>query len=197
MKTVFSPSRTLFPPALLAVLLVAAAPQQQARAQAQVELGPRVGYEIEQLNELSVGADLRASTAALPFQVNGTFDYYFASEEFDASDFDDSDERENAFIGAERVFRFTANALYEAGLDNQYFTPYFGPGLSVTRISYVDESVDVFGDDSTTDLGLNAVGGAEFGLGGLRPFVQAEFVLLGDAEPVQLTAGLLFNVGGS
>jgi len=193
MKTFFSSSRTLFSAALLAVLLAAAAPQQQARAQAQIELGPRVGYEIEQLNELSVGADLRASAAALPFQVNGTFDYYFVSEEFDASDFDDGDERENAFIGAERGFRFTANALYEAGLDNQYFTPYFGPGLSVTRISYVDE----FGDDSTTDLGLNAVGGAEFGLGGLRPFVQAEFVLLGDAEPVQLTAGLLFNVGGS
>ena len=196
MKTFFSSSRTLFPPALLAVLLAAAAPQQQARAQAQIELGPRVGYEIDQFDALTLGGDVRVSTAALPVQINGTVDYFFLDDV--SQDFGNGD----SFEASQRLLKFAVNGLFEFGIDNQYFTPYAGPGLSVTRYSLSSDAdidgqnVD-FDDDSETDVGLNAVGGAEFGLGGLRPFVQAEFVLLGDAEPVQLTAGLLFNVGGS
>lgn len=181
---------------LFALLLLAAPSPTQA--QTTFELGPRVGYEVDQLEEVSLGADLRVSTVQLPFQLNGTFDYYFASDDFDIDDFDEGDEREEAFTGAENVFRFTANGLYQFGFDNQVFTPYAGPGLSVTRISYSDESVDFFEDDAnTTELGLNVVGGAEFRLGNLRPFVQAEFVVSGNAEPAQVTGGLLFNVGGN
>jgi opacity protein-like surface antigen len=170
---------------VLFVLPLLAAPQ--ARGQAQIEFGPRVGYEIDQFDALTLGGDVRVSTAALPVKINGTVDYFFLDDD--------------SFEASQRLLKFAVNGLFEFGIDNQYFTPYAGPGLSVTRYS-LNSDADIdgpnvdFDDGSETDVGINAVGGAEFGLGGLRPFVQAEFVLLGDAEPVQLTAGLLFTVGG-
>ncbi|PSQ82508.1 MAG: hypothetical protein BRD44_07995 [Bacteroidetes bacterium QS_7_67_15] len=185
---------SLAPPALLALLLLAAAPQ--ARGQAQIELGPRVGYEIDQLNAFALGGDVRVSTAALPVQLNGSVDYFF----LDDASF--SDNAGNSVEASQNLLKFAVNGLFQFGIDNQYFTPYAGPGLSITRYS-VDSDADIdgqgmdLGSGSETDVGLNAVGGAEFGVGGLRPFVQAEFVLLGDYEPVQFTAGLLFDVGGS
>ena len=180
--------------ALLALLLLTAAPQ--ARGQAQIELGPRVGYEIDQLNAFALGGDVRVSTAALPVQLNGSVDYFF----LDDASF--SDGAGNSLEASQNLLKFAVNGLFQFGIDNQYFTPYAGPGLSITRYS-VDSDADIDGQGvdlrsgSETDVGLNAVGGAEFGVGGLRPFVQAEFVLLGDYEPVQFTAGLLFDVGGS
>lgn len=186
--------KSLASAAFVALLLVFAAPQ--ARAQAQIEIGPRVGYEIDDLQALSVGADLRVSTFALPFQLNAAFDYYFP-EDFDDENFDPAEDRDSEFVGADNIMRFTANALYQAGINNQYFTPYFGPGLSVVRISRNEDFINLTDeDDSVTELGLNAVGGIEFGIGGLRPFVQAEVGLLGDAQPTQITGGLLFTIGG-
>jgi hypothetical protein len=174
--------------ALLALLLLAAAPQ--ARGQAQIELGPRVGYEIDQLNAFALGGDVRVSTAALPVQLNGSVDYFF----LDDASF--SDNAGNSVEASQNLLKFAVNGLFQFGIDNQYFTPYAGPGLSITRhpVDSDGQGVDL-GSGSETDVGLNAVGGAEFGVGGLRPFVQAEFVLLGDYEPVQFTAGLLFDVG--
>lgn len=165
--------------ALFALFVLAAAPQ--AKAQAQIELGPRVGYDIDQLEELSLGADLRISSFALPVQINGTFDYYLLGDEYGGLD----------------VFRFTANGLYQFGIDNQYFTPYAGPGLSLTRLSIDDDGS--FGNINTseTELGLNLVGGAQFSIGTLKPFAQAEFVVGGDYEPVQITGGLLFTISGN
>jgi hypothetical protein len=176
--------------ALLALLLLTAAPQ--ARGQAQIELGPRVGYEIDQLNAFALGGDVRVSTAALPVQLNGSVDYFF----LDDASF--SDNAGNSVEASQNLLKFAVNGLFQFGIDNQYFTPYAGPGLSITRYSVDSDGQGVdLRSGSETDVGLNAVGGAEFGVGGLRPFVQAEFVLLGDYEPVQFTAGLLFNVGGS
>ena len=161
----------LFPIASLALLfLVAAVPQ--AQAQAQIEIGPRVGYEIDDIEALTLGGDVRVSSFVLPVQINGSVDYFFLDE---------------GTYGDASLLKFAVNGLYQFGFANQLFTPYAGPGLSITRFS---------NGNSETDLGLNAVGGAEFGFGALRPFAQAELVLLGDTEPVQITAGLLFTIGG-
>lgn len=164
--------------ALLLFLAMSAAPNA-AQAQAQIEIGPRVGYEVDELEALSIGGDIRASTVALPFQINGTFDYYFLDED----DFGGVDVN---------MFQLTLNGLFELGINNQVFTPYFGPGISLTRVS---ADAGPF-EDSDSELGLNLVGGAEFGLGNLRPFVQAQFTVGGDIEPVSVVGGLLFSIGG-
>ena len=150
---------------------------QTAQAQTQLEIGPRLGYELDELEALSVGADVRASTVALPFQINGTFDFYFPDE-------DD-------FGGDISLFQLTLNGLFEFNVNNQVFTPYFGPGLSLTRIS---AEAGPF-ENSESELGLNLVGGAEFGFGNLRPFAQAQFTVGGDIEPLLIVGGLLFRLG--
>lgn len=172
---------TSFFTALLLLLALSAAPND-ARAQAVIEVGPRVGYEIDDFEALTIGADVRVSTVTLPFQVNGTFDYYFADE----------------LAGTDlNVFQITGNALYEFGINNQLFTPYAGPGLSITRVSF-DSALPDDSDFSAsdTDLGLNLVGGAEFGVRNLKAFAQASFVVGGSFEPVNITGGVLFGIGG-
>lgn len=172
--------------ALVALLFLALAPQ--AKAQAEIELGPRVGLEANDIESLVLGGDLRVSTVALPFQISGAFDYYFPDD--------------NDFAGEDpNVFRFTVNGLYELGVTNQVFTPYIGAGVSILRISR-DVPDDSNIDDSDSDVGLNIIGGAKFevanyGFGAVRPFVQAEFVPLGgDIQPFQITGGILFRLGG-
>lgn len=175
--------------ALFALALLAATPS--AQAQTTFELGPRVGYEVDQINGFSLGADLRVSTTQLPFQINGTFDYYFTD-----------DDQVVGGAGNPTVLKFAANGLYEFSFEqNEVFTPYFGPGLSVISVS--GDNGDDGDDAGETDVGLNVVGGAEFeaadfGFGTVRPFAQAEFVPLGgDVQPFQITGGLLFRLGGN
>lgn len=154
--------------AFAVLLLLAATPD--AHAQAAVDLGVRGSYEVDAIESPALGVDARISTIGLPVVINPAFDYYFVDEdEVDAASF----------------FQFTTNALYEFGYENQVFTPYAGPGLSISRAS---------NGSSDTDLGLNLVAGARFGLGSLTPFIQAQFALGGDYEPAAISAGLLFRV---
>jgi opacity protein-like surface antigen len=146
---------------------------QTADAQIGIRIGPRVGYDIDQLNELFVGADVRLDVATLPVIINPAFDYYFV-DGFD-------------------LYQLSINALYTFGINNTAFTPYVGGGLGITRTS-VDTGVD-FIDGSNTDIGLNIVGGAEFGFGNLRPFVQAQLTL-GDVDLTTIAGGVLFSLGG-
>ncbi|PSQ93551.1 MAG: hypothetical protein BRD52_00940 [Bacteroidetes bacterium SW_4_67_19] len=95
-------------------MLLAAAPQ--ARGQAQIELGPRVGYEIDQLNAFALGGDVRVSTAALPVQLNGSVDYFF----LDDASF--SDGAGNSLEASQNLLKFAVNGLFQFGIDNQYFT---------------------------------------------------------------------------
>lgn len=149
---------------------------QQARAQTKIELGPRIGFDLAgDVEEFFVGADSRFTFPSFPVILNGTFDYYFV-DNFD-------------------FWQFSANALYEFGVDNQAFTPYAGAGLSVTRIS-VDIQGELFGfDASSTDVGFNIIGGASFGAGNLKPFAQAQ-ITIGDVDLFALAGGLLFTIGG-
>jgi hypothetical protein len=47
------------------------------------------------------------------------------------------------------------------------------------------------GNFSSSDTGINLVGGADFEVGTLQPFVQAQFTL-GDLDRFGITGGLLF-----
>ncbi len=150
----------------------------RAQAQAQIQVGPRIGYELSDFEALFVGADVRISTPALPVQINPTLDYYFLED--------------TEIFGTEisqSLLQLTVNALYQFGINNEVFTPYAGGGLSYLRIS-----AEANGESSSdSDVGLNLVGGAEFGVGQLKAFAQAEFVVGGDANPLKITGGVLFG----
>lgn len=150
-----------------------------AHAQTSFVIGPKVGYEIDIFEALAVGADLRIGTPSLPVMINPSFDYYFLDD--------------NGF-GDRSAYQITVNALYNFGFNNQVFTPYAGAGVAITRSSVETERGDVEVSDAT-DVGANLVGGAVFGFGGLRPFVQAQLTVGGDVQPVTLAGGLLFAFG--
>lgn len=157
---------------LLALFLTAA---PAAQAQTTFEIGPRVGYEIDDLEELFIGADVRIMVAGLPVVINPTFDYYLVD------------------VGS--LLQLSGNALYTFGINNQVFTPYAGAGVGITRFSFDDEDIPDNIDTSTTEFGLNVIGGATFSLGNLKPFAQAQLTF-GDAELVTLGGGVLFSLGG-
>lgn len=169
--------------ALLALFLLAV--PQQADAQTSIEVGPRLGIDLGDLEEFFIGADGRITSDALPVIINPAFDYYFVSSGVDGVDVS--------------AFTIDINALYEFGIDNQTFTPYAGGGLGIVRFSSSTEAVDTpfggFGgvSASTTDVGLNLVGGAKFEAGNLQPFAQAKINVGGDFTLFNLMGGLLFS----
>lgn len=166
--------------ALLFALILLFAPQQ-ADAQTTFEVGPRIGIDVGDVEEFFIGAEGRVTSDALPVIISPAFDYYF-------------DGVENFSIVA-----FDLNALYEFGVDNEAFTPYAGGGIGIIRVSSSSEGVDVpgfgtigGGSTSSSEVGLNIVGGATFEAGNLQPFAQAK-ITVGDVTLFNLMGGLLFS----
>ncbi len=113
-------------------------------AQAQIEIGPRLGFDLSgDVEEFFIGFDGRLNLVALPLVLNGAFDLYLAEENRDFS-------------------QLSSNALYEFGMANVAFSPYVGGGIGIANTS------------NNTDIGLNLIGGATFGFGNLKPFAQAQ-----------------------
>ena len=139
----------------------------RVEAQTSLTLGPRLGYDIDKLNTHFIGAELRVTPAALPIVINPSVDYFFLDGDF-------------------KLIQGNANALYTFGIDNQLFTPYAGVGVALTRTSVVDYSQN--------DFGFNVIGGAVFGFGNLRPFVQTQ-ITFGDTEQVTVAGGVLIRLG--
>lgn len=141
-------------------------------ADAQVfELGPRIGYEVDAWDALSIGADARLAMGALPVRINPYVDYYFT---------DDVGDRTTSLM------QLGINALYEFGIANQAFTPYAGAGLAVTRWNN--------GFTTDTNPGLNLIFGSKFGFGSVRPFVQGD-ITIGDRDFFNVRGGVLFPIG--
>jgi len=154
-----------------------------ARAQVSVDLGPRIGLPLGDLSDadasLFIGADARITTPSLPVVLNPSFDFYFI------------DAPEGADVSA---FAVDLNALYEFGVENVAFTPYAGGGLAITRFdSEVDTAFGSFGS-STTEVGLNLIGGARFLLDPVQPFAQLNINIGGDIQRLGITGGVLFNL---
>ncbi len=113
-------------------------------AQAQIEIGPRLGFDLSgDVEEFFIGIDGRLNLVALPVVLNAAFDLYLAEENRDFS-------------------QLSFNALYEFGMANVAFSPYVGGGIGFSSTS------------NDTDVGLNLIGGATFGFGNLKPFAQAQ-----------------------
>jgi len=158
-------------------------------AQAQFDLGAHVGYNLgdEPFDALFIGVDGRFALGALQFPVvlAPSIQYFFLD---DFEGFGQS--------VSQSLIEIDLNALYEIGIENQAFTPYVGAGLGIGRYS-VDVETGIIGsvDLSSTDIGLNILGGAVFGFGPLRPYAQARF-MLGGAELITLQGGILYRLGG-
>lgn len=153
------------------VLFLAFSVPTEARGQTNVMVGPRIGLDAGDIEEPFIGADVRIGLPASPITINPTFDYYFTDDPL-------------------TYWALSANALYRFGVDNQVFTPYSGAGLGIYR-----SSVD--GSGGSSDLGVNVLFGAEFSLGSLRPFLEAQYSpVFSDGNTTSLfnvKGGLLFG----
>ena len=165
-----------------ALLLLGLLAAPEALAQAQFKIGPRVTYDIDRFDAFAVGGDVRLSSVALPVDLKGSFDYFFNVDSGSSS------------IPDVKVWQADVNAIYSFFFDNQLFTPYAGAGVGITRVNNEVDGDVIDIDESTTKAGLNVLGGAVFGFGGLRPFVEAR-VTFGDFDSAALTGGLLFSLG--
>ena len=174
--------KLLLLPILTALFLLM--PAQEAQAQTEIQIGPRIGIDVGDIEELFIGAEARVKSESIPVLIAPAFDYYFASSGV-----------EDVSV---TVFAIDINALYEFGVDNQAFTPYAGGGIGIIR-----QSVDFDGPDfgfgsfggSTTDFGLNLVGGARFMLdSSIEPFAQAKINVGGDFTLFNIMGGVLFNI---
>ncbi len=162
---------------LVAFLALASTAYAQIPSPVTFELGPRIGYDVGgDIEETFLGVDARLSVLALPIDFQATFDYYFM-------------ERNATF------WQLGLNALLGFG-PGLLFTPYIGAGLGIARAS-VDVDMGDFGafSVSDTDTGINLIGGARFGVGPIRPFVQVQVTVLGDVDLVTIAGGLLFKFG--
>ncbi|MFP4623087.1 MAG: hypothetical protein ACOCVZ_10255 [Gemmatimonadota bacterium] len=149
-------------------------------AQAQVQFGVQANYA----DDFDFGIGARAQFALGPTldpegplsELTGvvSFDYYFP----DCGGLDCS------------YIEFNGNALYPIDI-GEGFAPYVGGGIHVGRVS-VDFESEFADDTSDTEVGLNALGGATFGLGVLSAFAEAKLQLAG-AEQFALTFGVLFG----
>ena len=148
----------------------------EAKAQVQIELGPRLGFDlVGSIEEFFIGVDGRVDLAALPVALNGTVDIYLVGDNFD-------------------FWQLSFNALYEFGIANVAFDPYVGGGIGISGWSRDDDFFGNFPSNGDSDVGLNLIGGATFGFGSLKPFAQAQ-ITFGDVDLLTIGGGLLFSIG--
>lgn len=144
----------------------------QGQAQTTFQLGPRIGIDFGDVEEVFIGADARITTESLPVVINPTFDFYFTPENV-------------TFWG------LSANGLYAFGVNNEAFTPYAGAGFGLYRRSV--------GSFSATDIGLNFLFGAQFITEStFVPFVEAQYSpVFSEGATTTLfgiKGGILFNL---
>lgn len=141
---------------LAAALMLAFVLPANAQVQSSA-IGPRLGIDLGDVEEVFVGADFRFSSTDFRLIFNPTFDYYFTDDPV-------------------TFWSVSANALYPFGVDdmNQSFTPYAGAGVGIFRTSVDGQAGGMFGA-SSTDLGVNLKFGAIIPGGAIAPFVEAQY----------------------
>lgn len=83
-----------------------------------------------------------------------------------------------------------AEAAYRFRETWDVWTPYAGGGIGVNFASFGDDGL---GDDTSTDLGLNVLGGIEKGLSnGDRFFIEAKAGLVDESPDLKFTVGWTF-----
>lgn len=161
-----------------ALLFAAALPlsshAQMNGGESAFKIGPRLTLDIGDISDVyngtaALGVDARYHPTEVPVGGNGALDFYFAADNV-------------------TVFTLDLNVVFPVETEAS-LSPYVGAGLGYTNVS-IDTNTQ-FGSFGGSDTGLNLVGGAEFEVGQLQPFVQGQ-VTLGDLTRVGITGGLLF-----
>ena len=149
-----------------------------------------LGAELAYANDLDLGVGLRVDLPVEAiherFSVTGSFLYFFPGES--------SDEIPGVEADVE-YWEFNANGRFRIANDEVSLTPYVGAGLNVGRLT---GSVDISGvggaSNSSTEAGLNLLGGLEFGRGPTRPFVEGRFEV-GGGEQFVVSGGISIPIG--
>jgi opacity protein-like surface antigen len=151
----------------LLALLVVFGITTRATAQTQVTVGPRVGFDVANVEELLVGVDARLAYRDLAVEVQPALDVYLPAN--------------GSFV------TLSVNALYRVPVNNARVQPYAGGGLG---FSFFD---DATGRDQS-DVGLNLVGGLRLPAAtAFTPFAQAQ-ITLGSVDLIAFSGGVLFDL---
>ena len=141
-------------------------------------IGPRATVSLGNISDLGgdvgIGANGRVDIPDVPVNGDAAFTYFFADD-------------------PTSVWTLDLNALYPFPLEEQTFLPYAGGGLALTNTS-----VEIAGRSaSNTDVALNLVGGVEFDVGVISPFLEVNVGVGGDVDRFGLSGGLLFSLGSN
>jgi opacity protein-like surface antigen len=149
-----------------------------ADLQGQIRFGAQASYGDD--FDLGIGVRLTSSLQSVfprtPLAFHGSFDYFFPDDEGTGADIS--------------YWEINPNLVYMIPVRaSSSIAPYAGGGLNIAHLS-----VDVpgFGSGDQTELGLNLLGGVQFGGSSrLRPFAEVRVELSG-GEQFVLTGGVLF-----
>ena len=123
--------------------------------------------------DLGIGPRLLVPVAAgdLQLHIAGSLDYFFP---------------DTGPVDIDLTYvELHGNVLLDIPLADAAVAPYAGAGLNYARSSA--SSV------STSEVGLNILGGMRFGSGGLSPFVEGRYSTAFDGQAV-VSAGVLFKI---
>ncbi len=140
---------------------------------AQARFGGQLSFGSDQ--DLGVGASLHVGLRSPErLAIIGTFDWFFPDEP-------PSEDRSYWELNGNLAYFFKVEA-------SSSLAPYAGGGLNIAHKS---KEFDDGRSASDTDLGLNLLGGTQFGRGKVNPFVELRVELAG-GEQFVLTGGVLF-----
>lgn len=160
------------------------------RAEAQAVVMPHVGYDFDMESFfLGVGTEFNIGVEDLPFglAIRPSAEYYLGESESETF-------MGTTYSASSSALQFNGDLIAEFVPATEGIGFYGGAGLAVTMFRY---SVDMPGmgsdSDTNTELGLNLLGGAQFGVGGLAPFVQARLTTPGTTR-LQVMGGLRISL---
>lgn len=161
---------------LTALFLVVALPSE-TKAQTSLQLGPRVGMDIGDIEDPFLGIDARITSTDFPVVINPTFDYYL--------------------VGEGRTFwSLSGNVLYPFGAEEHRFSFYGGVGLGIYRFSVEASAPDLPFRGGSTDIGANFLVGTMISAEALTPFAGLKYTtVFADGSPTLfgLKGGILVS----
>ncbi len=162
----------------------------QLRFGAQLSLGDETDF--------GIGARITFGLDSVARGLEGivSFDYFFPDESFNIFFLEDGESQQLFDI---TYFEINGNLAYHLAMpEGVKIAPYVGGGLNIARSSVVfdflvavDPPQRASISSSDTNFGLNALGGASFGSGQIRPFVELRLEFQG-GEQFVISGGILF-----
>lgn len=158
-----------------------------APAAAQIYVSPEVAFASDFNIGVGFGVEVPVEEVNDRFSIHGNALYFFPGESAEEIPGVDADVD---------YWELNANGRFRIPLADQSWTPYLGAGLNIGRVSG-SVSIDGVGStkETSTELGVNVLGGVQFGDGASRPFVEGRYEL-GGGEQFVLSGGISLAIGG-